>query len=128
MKRSSTNPPVITDLPVRKLAGLTRPAPKAATKSRTNGRTKLQPFVECDPRRLDDAYLAQVPTWELGAMFSAPHPEAAVVMAPGKLDVLPAPVAKPQPPAKPKKGEEEWLSGEELSGEDHGNGLHVQRG
>jgi hypothetical protein len=107
---------------------MTKRVTKAATKPRTNGRAKLLPFVECDPRRLDDAYLAQVPMWELGAMFSAPHPDAAVTVTPGKLEVLPAPIP-PQPPAKPKKRDEEWFSGDELSGGgDRGNGLHVQRG
>jgi hypothetical protein len=94
---------------------MTKRVTKAATNPRTNGRTlrlrsvqaPLLPFVACDPRRLDDVFLAPAPVWELGAMFSAPHPDAAVVMAPGKLEVLPAPLPRPQPPAKPKRDEEE---------------------
>lgn len=72
------------------------------------------------PCNLDDNFLAPVPTWLVGEMFTAEYP-GAVQLAPGRhefIEALPPAVPVNVPAAKPRLRRKR----------EHGNGIHVQRG
>lgn len=70
------------------------------------------------PRNLDDNFLAPVPTWLVGEMFTAEYP-GAVQLAPGRHEFFEAlPPANPVPQPKPRLRRKR----------EHGNGMHIQRG
>ena len=80
---------------------------------------QLSAFSAPDPRRFDDMFLAPIPSWELGAMFTAARSTEASaehgpvvgrleLELPSELPVKPAepelaPPRPPRPPAKRKR-------------------------